>query len=111
MVCRDLAGTAQVHHIQQVLSIQDMSTESHEGHQLHVGLWATTFGRVIPTVAMGHRFNSEWYQAGFSGLRARWLVTASERLCGEWPGSHVQPGYLVQLDHQPLRRFSLVGGG
>ena len=26
----------------------------------HTGSWATTFGRVTPTVAMGHWFNSEW---------------------------------------------------
>ena len=32
-------------------------------------------------------------------------------LCAEWLGSPVLPTYLVQLDHQPLRRVPLVGGG
>ena len=30
-----------------------------------LGPWATTFGRVIPTVAMGQRFNSDGSRPGF----------------------------------------------
>ena len=42
----------------------------------------------------------------FSGLRAKWLVHAIERLCEEWLGSPVLLSYLGQLDHQPFRSLS-----